>query len=135
MVTGHRRENLGASIRAGNFEIISGLSREQGGIDDAPDPHRLLEASLAACTIITVQMYANRKSWPLTSTDVTVKILSESPERTVISREISFTGELSEEQKARLFEIANKCPIHHLLKSAVEIQSLRVEAIASEPIV
>ncbi len=55
MVTGSRRGNLGAAVRAGNFEIVSGVLPAQGGADDGPDPHRLLEAALAACTVITVR--------------------------------------------------------------------------------
>ncbi len=126
MVTGSRRGDLGAAIRAGNFEIVSGVLPEQGGTDDGPDPHRLLEAALAACTIITVQMYANRKGWPLKSTDVKVNIVSETGTMVSIARDISFTGELAEEQKKRLFEIANKCPIHKLLISTVDIQSVLI---------
>lgn len=123
MVTGSRRGNLGAAVRAGNFEIISGVLPEQGGTDDGPDPHRLLEAALAACTVITVQMYANRKGWPLSSTDVKVEIVAETGTATSIRREISFTGELDDEQRKRLFEIANKCPIHRLLIGTVDIKS------------
>lgn len=123
MVVGRRNGNLGAVMRAGNFEIISGLSPEAGGVDDGPDPHRLLEASLAACTIMTVQMYANRKGWPLDSVDVTVRIEKEDAGGTEFNREIFFRGELSPEQRERLFEIANKCPIHRLLSGKIEIKS------------
>lgn len=123
MVSGQRQELLVAKMVAGNFSIISGVQASLGGHDEGPNPHELLEAALVACTIITVQMYADRKGIPLESTDVVVKIISEGSE-TVISREISFRGNLTDEQKNRLAEIADKCPIHKLLESKVTIQNI-----------
>jgi putative redox protein len=122
MVTGERQELLVAKMVAGNFSIISGVSEKLGGRDEGPNPHELLEAALAACTIITVQMYADRKGIPLESTDVQVKTVSEGAE-SVISREISFRGNLTPEQKIRLAEIADKCPIYKLLVSKVTIET------------
>lgn len=122
MVSGQRQELLVAKMVAGNFSIISGVPVSLGGRDEGPNPHEILEAALVACTIITVQMYADRKAIPLESTDVVVKIISEGAE-TVISREISFRGNLTDEQKTRLAEIADKCPIHKLLESKVTIQN------------
>ena len=126
MVTGRRSGDLAAVIRSGNFEIISGVLPEEGGTDDGPNPHRLLEAALASCTIITVQMYANRKGWPLKSTNVLVNTVKEDATGTVLSREISFDGDLTDEQRDRLFEIANKCPLHKLLIGKISIESRRV---------
>lgn len=122
MVTGQRKELLVATMVAGNFSIISGVPEKLGGRDEGPNPHELLEAALAACTIITVQMYADRKGIPLESTDVKVTTVSEGAE-SVISRELSFRGNLTPEQKTRLTEIADKCPIHKLLESKVTIQT------------
>jgi putative redox protein len=122
MVTGQRKELLVATMVAGNFSIISGVSEKLGGRDEGPNPHELLEAALAACTIITVQMYADRKGIPLESTDVKVTTISEGAE-SVISRELSFRGNLTPEQKTRLTEIADKCPIHKLLESKIAIQT------------
>lgn len=123
MVDGKRIGNLAAAIRAGHFEIISGVRPEKGGADEGPDPHELVEAALAACTIITIQMYANRKGWPLEDTKVSIKIESETPAGAVFVRDIAFTGPLTEDQRSRLFEIANKCPIHLLLERKIEIRS------------
>jgi putative redox protein len=123
MIKGTRTGNLAAVIRAGHFEILSGVLQDQGGTDDGPSPHELVEAALAACTIITIQMYANRKEWPLEGTDVEVKITSEDKSGTVFQRDISFRGQLNGEQRTRLFEIANKCPIHRLLIGKVEVIS------------
>lgn len=68
-------------------------------------------------------MYANRKQWPLESTDVKVHIISENKEGTVISRDVSFKGDLTQEQRDQLLVIANKCPIHKLLSGPVQIHT------------
>lgn len=72
MIQGYRKENLVAEISAGRHRLLSGMSEELGGHDEGLNPHEILEAALAACTIITLQMYANRKQWNLISADVTV---------------------------------------------------------------
>jgi putative redox protein len=81
---------------------------------------------LTARTVITVQMYAERKGWPLESTQVKTIIVSEGPEGCVIAREVHYLGSLSEAQKTRLTEIANKCPLHKLLTSNIEIQTKQI---------
>ena len=128
MVTGKRFGELAATVRAGSFEITSGVSTAQGGGDEGPDPHEILQAALTACTIITVQMYANRKGWKLQSTDVRVEIVSEDKSGTVIKREVKFEGDLDDEQRARLLEIADKCPIHRLLEGSVKINTSEAKA-------
>ena len=120
MVEGKRRENFVAEIVAGTHQIVADIPSKFGGTDLGPRPHELLEAALTACTIITVQMYATRKEWPLVSTNVKVSIDKEGPE-SHITRELSFFGDLSSEQKDRLLDIANKCPIHKLLTSRISI--------------
>ncbi|MGZ3695116.1 MAG: OsmC family protein [Bdellovibrionota bacterium] len=122
MVSGSRKSGLVAELRVPAHTFLSGLGENQGGHDEGPNPHELLEAALAACTILTAQLYADRKGWPLESTNVKVKILSEGAE-TLISQEISYTGNLSVEQRSRISEIVNKCPIHRLLESKVKIET------------
>lgn len=122
MIIGKRKERLVAEISARTHVMLSGLVEKLGGHDEGPNPHELLEAALAACTILTAQMYANRKGLKLESTDVEVKILSEGAE-TVISREVNFKGELTEEDRNKLVEIIEKCPIHKLLESSVRINT------------
>ncbi len=127
MITGHLINKLAAEmVVRDKFSVVSGVLEDSGGQDEGPDPHELLESALAGCTIITVQMYALRKGWPLESTNVKIKIESETKEATTISREVSFVGSLSDEQKERLLEISNKCPIHNLLESKVTIQTKQV---------
>lgn len=120
MITGSRKNNLGASLRTQTYEIVSGVLPDLGGDDEGPNPHELLEAALAACTIITVQMYANRKKMDLQSTEAIVKIIKEEPGQTEISRELTFVGNLTEEEKKRLHEIADKCPVHKILSGPVK---------------
>lgn len=101
-------------------ELVSDVPEKLGGRDEGADPHEFLEAALVGCTVITVQMYAKRKGWNLVSTIVTVKIEKEGPE-TVIGRDVQFVGELDETQRAKLLEIADKCPIHRLLASKISV--------------
>jgi putative redox protein len=98
---------------------------EEGGANTGPAPHRLLLSALGACTAITLQMYAARKQWPLQHVDVE---LAFNPDGTPesgndISRVITLQGALDDEQRARLLQIANKCPIHKVLTGEVRIAS------------
>ncbi len=126
MVHGQLEAKLAARLKMKDHELVSGVSPKLGGNNEGADPHELLEASLAACTIITVQMYALRKKIPLTSTHVEVKIESEG-EITEISRHIDFRGELTPEEKERLLLIAEKCPIHRILNSSIKIKTSLLE--------
>lgn len=123
MVTGTRSDNLIAVLKARTHEILSGVPESLGGKDEGATPHEILEAALTACTIITVQMYANRKGIQLQSTNVQTNIVSENKEGTVIERKLTFLGDLSVEEKIRLEEIANKCPLHRLLSGSVTIKT------------
>jgi putative redox protein len=123
MITAKRNGKLGAVSTVRDHQVVSGITKQSGGDDEGMSPHELLETALASCTIITVQMYANRKAWPLESTDVVVTTDSEGA-NSHLTREITFKGNLDEEQRARLLEIANKCPIHKLLTSNIEIETI-----------
>lgn len=122
MITGKKINKLAVDMNIRNHALISGLTENLGGSDEGPNPHELLEAALAACTILTVQMYADKKGIKLESTQALVKILSEGSE-TRILRELNFKGDLSIEEINKLTEIAEKCPIHRLLQSQVIIDT------------
>jgi putative redox protein len=107
-------------IKNGNNQLVSDVALKDGGTDQGMSPHELIESALAACTAITVTMYAQRKGWPLQDIDVQVRITKEGKE-SEIERRIHFVGNLSQEQHLRLVEIANKCPIHRLLESHIAI--------------
>ena len=122
MISGKRKEALVAELNIRSHQFVAGLAEKLGGHDEGPDPHELLEAALTACTILTAQLYANRKGFALESTDVEVKIVSEGPQ-TLIHRQVSLRGNLSAEEKDRINEIVLKCPIHRLLESQVKIET------------
>ncbi len=108
-----------------------------GGKDQGPDPYEHLLAAVGTCTAMTVRMYANRKQWPLT--DVTVKLkhtrehhtdcegCEETPQKLDrIARDIQFFGDLTLEQRERLMEIADRCPVHRTLTGQLEISSQEI---------
>lgn len=116
--------NLNLSVKVTNqkHQIISDVSQNLGGYDLGFNPHELLEASLGACTSITIMMYAKRRNLPLNDVLTKVTITPESEDNSIL-REISFIGDLTEDQKKKLFEIANKCPMHNFLLKKSQIDT------------
>lgn len=121
-------------IAAGRHSLVSDEPEDVGGDDAGPTPYDLLLSALGACTGMTLRMYADRKDWPLE--DVAVHLTHEKIHAADcehcetkngkidrIEREVEVEGDLSEEQRDRLLEIANKCPVHRTLHSEIDVQS------------
>lgn len=101
-----------------------------GGGNTAPSPHQLLLSALGACTSITIAMYARHKDIPLEAINVELSILHETTShaaQTRIGRNIQLSGALSHEQRQRMLQIANACPIHKLLSGEIMISSQLLE--------
>jgi putative redox protein len=109
-------------ITVGRHQLLSDAPEAFGGEDTGPEPHDLLAAALAACTTLTVTMYARRKGMQLD--DVRVRI-SHGPKDGgyELQRHIEYVGELGLEERERLTEIANKCPVHKTLSGSIRIQT------------
>lgn len=117
--------NLVVKSTVRTHTLISDTSVASGGQDEGMNPHEILETALAACTAITLKMYAKRKNMALDDVHVEVTTVSEGKD-SVLSRKVQLVGSLSSEDKTRLMEIADKCPIHKLLTSNVTIQTQSV---------
>lgn len=108
--------------QAGPHTWFADEPQDAGGGGTAPGPFELLLSSLGACTSITLKMYAARKGWPLTEVDVKLS-LATADSGSTIERRIVLHGELSDEQRARLLQIANACPVHKLLSRPIAIDT------------
>ncbi|HEY7266784.1 MAG TPA: OsmC family protein [Solirubrobacterales bacterium] len=113
-----RRRGYEHEIEIRQHRLIADEPEEKGGRDQGPKPTELLAASLASCTAITLEMYADRKEWGLGTVEVSVDF-REATTDDPASFEVSITlgAELSEEHQDRLLVIAGKCPVHRALKA------------------
>ena len=113
---------LGQDIEIGTHKLRADERADKGGDDNGPEPHELLAAALGSCTAMTLKLYAERKGWPLR--DVRVHVSGGPADgRYVITRTLTLTGELDREQRQRLIEIAEKCPVHRTLVGDIVINT------------
>lgn len=122
-------EGFRTDIVANGHALVADEPESVGGTNAGPSPYDLIAAGLAACTSMTLRMYAERKDWPLKATTVRVQHervhasdagqSSGSVDR--FTREIMTEGDLDDSQRARLVEIAERCPVHRTLKGAPEV--------------
>ena len=111
---------LRQAVEVREHTVAADEPKDHGGDDSAPSPQELLAASLASCTAITMEMYAERKGWELG--DVTVDVDYEPAQRgspTRFKLVVNFPKELTEEQRERLMQIGAKCPVHRVLEGEV----------------
>ncbi len=136
-VVGHldlTQNNFTTSIQTLKHSLTADEPADVGGDDFGPSPYELLNAGLAACTVMTMKLYAERKKWPLEEAFVYIThskkhvadMEDESKSGTYldhISKKIELIGDLDAEQREKLMQIAAKCPVHKTLQSKVEIET------------
>ena len=121
-------------ITAGSHRLFSDEPKAAGGEDAGPSPYELLAAALGACTSMTLGMYARRKQWSLASVIVRLRhskihakdcVDCETKDVALdrIERDIELTGDLTADQRAKLLEIADKCPVHRTLARGMNIHT------------
>jgi putative redox protein len=127
--TARRVEGLVHDVEVDGHELTVDEPEEDGGTNTGPSPTRLLTASLAACTSMTIVMYADRKQWDVGNIQVTANFDRPPPGQTArFDVTVRLPSSLSEEQVERIMVIAGKCPVHRTLIGEVEVTD-RVELV------
>lgn len=119
-------------MKVGNHYMLADEPESFGGNDFGPSPYEYVSAGLSACTAMTVQMYVRRKGWDLRNIEVHTSYSKshaedcenceqDSAKIDTFHREIKLTGDLDEKQKARILQIADKCPVHKTLHSETQV--------------
>lgn len=122
-VTTHRGAGpLQQVIEIGPHRVLTDAPVDAGGEGSGPAPHDLLAAALAACTTLTVNLYARRKGWKLDEVLVTVDH-GQDGAAYGFQRSIRLLGDLGAEERERLLDIANKCPVHKTLSGQIAIRT------------
>jgi putative redox protein len=114
--------NYATSIAAGRHALACDEGPELGGKDTAPNPYDLMCASLAACTVITLRMYAERKGWPVTAAHADVHFVREGDKQR-LDRVLTIEGPVDAAQKKRMADIAERTPVTLTLKAGLEIRT------------
>lgn len=132
VVTRIDRSRYRSIVEARSHEFVLDEPLELGGTDTGPTPYETLLASLGACTAMTLRMYADRKKWPLEHAIVRLRTASEhGPDCEVceteevgphvLERQIELEGELTAEQRARLLQIAERCPVKQTFERGIRV--------------
>src|SRR5579864_1689559 len=130
---------LRQTVIVGSHHFLGNEAKDVGSTDEGPDPYEYLLAALGTCTNMTLRMYADRKRWPLREVQTALSHAKsyaadsehcQQPDAIVerIERQITLFGELSPEQRNRLLEIADRCPVHRTLTSKIVIHTALASA-------
>ncbi|MCG2431062.1 bifunctional alpha/beta hydrolase/OsmC family protein [Aequorivita xiaoshiensis] len=131
-------EKFTTNLKVGDHYLIADEPKSFGGNNFGPSPYEFLSAGLAACTVMTIHMYARRKNWDVGNVSVHIDYSKEhaidcqecekdSSKIDTFKREIKLVGNLTDEQKTKLMQIADKCPVHKTLHSKTQIITKLVE--------
>lgn len=112
-------------IEIGGHRLRADEDRDKGGDNSGPAPHELLLAALGSCTAMTLKVYAERKGWPLRDVRVTLNGAT-TDGAFAITRQLTIEGDLDAEQRRRLLEIADKCPVHKTLAGDITISTAEI---------
>ena len=125
VVTDSGHASLKAYISVGGQNFIGDEPIALGGTGLGPAPHDLVSAALAQCTTLTLRLYADRKGWPLEAIEVRVshEVQPGVTPQDLFRRELVLTGPLDAAQRARLKEIAERCPVHRTLTAGSRIET------------
>ena len=127
--TGFRTE-----VEVGGHRLVVDEPIAVGGADDGPTPYEFLLAGLGACTAMTLRLYADRRKWPLERARISLRhrkvhaqdcvdCVTKPARMDVVDRVITLEGALTEEQRAKLLEIAERCPVHQTLQGKMQVNT------------
>jgi putative redox protein len=128
--TGLGRYQVEAQV--GNAAFLVDEPVASGGLGSGPNPYNLLSAALGACKSMTIRLYANRKGWPLQRVRVAVRhSRADLQARDVFEADVTLEGALDDAQRARLLEIAERCPVHMTLTRGADVRTVLLPGAAS----
>ncbi len=121
-------------VDVGGHHLVLDEPIPVGGADEGPSPYEMLLAALGACTAMTLRIYADKRKWPLERARVTLQHRkvhaqdcadcdTKAAKMDVVDRVLFLEGALNEEQRAKLLEIAERCPVHQTLRSKIQINT------------
>jgi putative redox protein len=134
VIVSGRASGLAQEIIAGRHTLAADEPASSGGGDTGASPYDLLLSALGSCTSMTLALYARRKNWPLEAVTVRLRYSRKHVEDCAncetedvrldrIDRELTLVGTLTDEQRVRLLEIADKCPVHRTLSAGIVIST------------
>jgi len=121
-------------VEVGGHHLVVDEPIAVGGADDGPTPYEMLLAGFGACKAMTVRLYADRRKWPLERARISLRhrkvhakdcvdCVDQPAKMDVVDVVISFDGALTDEQRAKLLEVAERCPVQQTLQSGIQINT------------